>query len=338
MKTTNDNTKFTNRNTLTTALILTIVVLALPAYATTNVLVGSSESHSIEKFDSNGNWIKTFASTGPWIPLGIAASPVTEDLFVVTNTATNILRYKKSGAQLGLKGSYWSTFSLPASANNNPAQALLFDSSGNLYVATAYGTSGYQVEISKYSASQLSKMSPVPAGSPIITTAGRGDQMAWDVFGNICIASFISPNTVQCYNPGTGTLTFDYASEIQAQGIQPDGLAFGPNNNLIVNSLFTGEVWIEATEQTGPMNMLASGMVHDLGWLSVDSDGKLYAPSYNNPEGRYNSEPYPCYFYACMDTDFSSDVIYKIDPSSGAVTNFITNHIWGPYQMIFVPF
>jgi hypothetical protein len=29
----------------------------------TNELVGSAESHSIEKFDSSGNWIKTFAST-----------------------------------------------------------------------------------------------------------------------------------------------------------------------------------------------------------------------------------------------------------------------------------
>jgi DNA-binding beta-propeller fold protein YncE len=330
--------KFTIGKTSIAALFLTIAVLALPAYSVTNELVGSSESHSIEKFDNNGNWIKTFASTGPWIPLGIAASPVTEDVFVVTNTATNILRYKKSGALFGPKGAYWSTFSLPASANDNPAQSLLFDSSGNLYVSTAYGTSGYQVEIFEYPASQLSKMSPVPTGSPIITTAGRGDQMAWDVFGNLCIASFAAPNTVQCYDPATGTLTFDYASEIQAQGIQPDGLAFGPNNNLIANSLFTGEIWAEATEQVGPMNLLASGMVYDLGWIAVDSAGELYAPSFNNPGGRYNSEPYPCYFYACMDTDFSSDVVYKIDPGSGTVTNFITNHIWGPYQMIFVPF
>ncbi len=330
--------KFTIDKTSIATLCLTVAILALPAYAVTNELVGSSESHSIEKFDSNGNWIQMFASTGPWIPFGIAASPVTEDVFVVTNTATNILRYHKSGAEFGPKSAYWNTFSLPASANGNPAQSLLFDSSGNLYVATAYGTSGYQVEIFEYSAKELLKMSPVPSGSPIITTAGRGDQMAWDVFRNLCIASFIAPNTVQCYNPSTGTLTFDYASEIQSQGIQPDGLAFGPNNNLTVNSLFTGEIWVEATEQVGPMNLLASGMVHDLGWLAVDSNGMLYTPSFYDPEDRYESEPYPCYFYACMDYRFTSDVIYKIDPSSGAVTNFITNHIWGPYHMIFVPF
>ncbi|MGO8986761.1 MAG: hypothetical protein ACLPHI_05220 [Terriglobales bacterium] len=318
------------------ALTLTIAFLAIPAHAVVNELVGSSESHSLEKFDSSGNWIKTFASTGPWVSLGIAASPVTGDVFVATNTQT-ILRYSKSGASFGPKGTYWSTFSLPSSANGNPGEGLLFDPSGNLYVATYFGTSGYQVEIFKYSASQLSKKTPAPAGLPIVTTVGRGDQMAWDVFGNICIASFIAPNTVQCYDPGTGILAFDYASEIQPPGIQPVGLAFGPNNNLIVDSFFNAQVWVEGTERSGPMNLLASGMIHDVLFLAVDSAGMLYLPSFHNPEGRYEGSNF-CSFYACMDYDFSSDVVYKIDPTSGTVTNFITSHIWGPYQMIFVPF
>jgi hypothetical protein len=323
------------RNALV-ALSVMIAVLASPSHAVVNELVGSSESHSIEKFDSSGNWIKTFASTGPWISLGIAASPATGGVFVATYTPT-ILRYTKSGASFGPKGSYWSSFTLPSSANGNPAEGLLFDASGNLYVATYYGTSGYQVEIFKYSASQLLKKTPVPSGAPIVTTTGRGDQMAWDAFGNICIASFIAPNTVQCYNPGTGTLTFDYASEIQPQGIQPVGLAFGPNNNLTVTSFFNGQLWVEGTEQAGPMNLMASGMTHDVEFLAVDSFGMLYLTSFHNPEGRYEGSNF-CSFYACMDYDFSSDVVYKIDPNTGTVTNFITNHIWGPYQLIFVPF
>jgi hypothetical protein len=61
------------------SLCLAIAIFASPAYAVTNELVGSSESHSIEKFDSAGNWTNTFASTGPWISMGIAASPVTDD-------------------------------------------------------------------------------------------------------------------------------------------------------------------------------------------------------------------------------------------------------------------
>jgi len=315
------------------------IALAAPANLLANELVGSSESHSIEKFNSSGVWMKTFASTGPWIPLGIAASPVTNDVFVATNTgptANIILRYHSGGAPLGPSGSYWSTFDLFPYFSQNPVQALLFDDSGNLYVASEYGTSGYQVEILEFTAAQLLKKNPVPSGTPIKTTVGRGNQMAFDVFGDICIASFIAPNTVQCYNPTTGALAFDYASEIQAAGIQPDGLSFDPNNRLTVNSLFTGQVWTEAVERTGPMIELASGLTHDLGYIAADS-GFLYVPSYHNPEGRYEGSN-PCTFYACMDYDTSSDVVYKIDPGTGAVTNFISSHVWGPYQMIFVSF
>src|SRR5271169_1403886 len=72
-----------------------------------------------------GTWIKTFASTGPWIPLGIAASPVTSDVFVATNTGpTNniILRYHSGGSPLGPSGSYWSTFDLFPYFSQNPVQ------------------------------------------------------------------------------------------------------------------------------------------------------------------------------------------------------------------------
>jgi hypothetical protein len=109
-------------------------------------------------------------------------------------------------------------------------------------------------------------------------------------------------------------------------------------NNLTANSVFTGEIWTEAVEQSGPMKLVASGMIEDVGWLAVDSSGMLYLPSFNNPGTRYETSPYVCYFYSCMDYDFNSDVIYKIDPGTGTVTNFITQHIWGPYQMIFVSF
>jgi hypothetical protein len=318
------------------ALCLTVAILTLPAYAVTNELVGSAASHSIEKFNSSGTWIKTFASTGPWIPVSIAAGPTTHDVFVSTFTQT-ILRYHSSGTPLGPSGSYWSTFNLN-DPNGNPAGSLLFDSHGNLYVATNFGTSGYVVKIYKFLASQLVTSSPVATGSPIITTLGRGDQMAWDNFGNLCIGSFDSPYDVQCYNASTGALTFDYAAEIEPLGIQPAGIAFGPKNNLTASSLFTGQIWTEAVEQTGPMNLLATGTVQpaEVGWLAVDTAGMLYLPEWHNASARYGSCVSP--LYACVDYDFSSDIVYKIDPTSGALTNFISTHLWGPYQMIFVPF
>ena len=320
-----------------------IALLAIPAGAVTNVLVGSSESHSLEKFNTAGTWTGTFASTGPWVSIGIAVSPVApHDVFVATNTGPThnvILRYTSAGTPYGPGGSYWSTFDLFSKFSQNPVQSLLFDSKGNLYVASQYGTSGYHVVILKFTAAQLTLKNPAPSGIPIATTVGRGNQMAFDVFGNVCIASFIAPNTVQCYNPTTAALEFDYAAEIQAAGIQPVGLSFGPNNNLTVSSVFAGQVWVEEVEHVGPMKKIASGLVADVGYLAVDGGGMLYLPSYHNPEGRYESAaPDDCTYYACMDYDTTSDVIYKIDPATSKVTNFIHTHAWGPYQMIFVPF
>jgi DNA-binding beta-propeller fold protein YncE len=322
------------KNTLV-AFCLTLALLAIPANAVVNELVGSSESHSIEKFDNNGNWIKTFASTGPYVVNGLAASPVTGDVFATTNTPT-ILRYTKTGAAFGPKGSYWSSFNLSSLVGSNTIDSVLFDSSGNLYVATYYGTGGYQVVIIRFAAKEILKASPTSSGT-IATNLNRGFQMAWDVYGDLCLASWDS-ETVQCFNPGTGALVFDYASEMKGL-LEPGGLAFGPDNILTVSDLFTGEVWVEAVPRQGPMNELASGMVHDVYALAADNSGALYLPSFHNPEGRYEGQyPYDCTYYACMDGDFSSDLVYKIDPATGAVTNFIATHIWGPYQMIFVPF
>ena len=337
MKTTSNNKRFALGKTLTAVLCLTIALLALPTYAVTNELVGSAESHSIEKYDSSGNWIKTFASTGPYYTVGFAASPTTGDVFVSTFTST-ILRYTKTGASFGPNGSYWSTFNMSALVGSNPLQALLFDSSGDLYLATNYGESGdgYTVEIFEYSAKELLKKTPVPVGPPILTTVEQGGQMAWDAFGDICIASWYAPQGVQCYNPSTGALVYDYSPEFLNAGIEPIGLAFGPNNILTVSDLFSGQVFAEATARTGPLNLIATGTVQpsDVGFLAVDSAGNLYLPEWHNVGGRYAG----CIFYSCVDYDTSSDIVYQINPTKGTITNFISSHLWGPYQMIFVPF
>jgi DNA-binding beta-propeller fold protein YncE len=240
MKTAHRNTnnkRFALGKTLTATLCLTIALLALPAYAVTNELVGSAESHSIEKFDSTGNWIKTFASTGPYYPVGIAVSPLTGDVFATTLTDT-ILRYTKGGTPLGQSGSFWDTFNTVAVTAGNPPEALLFDANGNLYVAT-------------------------------------------------------------------------------------------------------GEVYTEAVAGVGPMNQLATGTVQpaEVGFLAVDSSGNLYLPEWHNVAARYGgAAPYFCTYYSCQDYDVTSDMVYEINPTSGAQFNFVKYRLWGPYQMIFVPF
>lgn len=319
------------------------IALTVPAAAVENILVGSSESHSIEKFSISGGWRQTFASTGPWIAFGIAVSPKTNDVFVATNTSAGsniILRYTSAGAPFGPKGTFWSSFDLFPILGTNPVQSVLFDPEGNLYVASYYGVAGNTVEVLKFPPLQLLNKHPKPTTTATVTTTlGRGDQIAFDRLGNLCVASILVPNDVQCFNSSTGALVWDYASEFAGFNatIQPVGLAFGPNNNLYVSSVFAGQIVFEQTEHSGPMVSLTAGLVHDIGYITVDSAGTLYVPSYHNPEGRYEGST-PCNFYACMDYDTSSDVVYKINPSTGAVTDFITTHLWGPYQMIFVPF
>ena len=199
MKATNSNERFALVQNLTVVLCPAIALFDLSAHAVTNELVGSAESHSIERFDNNGNWIKTFASAGPYYTVGFAASPVTGGVFVSTFTAT-ILRYANRGASFGPNGSYWSTFNMSSLVGANPPQAA------------------------------------------------------------------------------------------------------------------------------------------EVGFLAVDRTGNLYLPEWHNVAARYRGQPPDfCTYYSCQDADTRSDIVYKIDPASGAVTNFISNHLWGPYQMIFVP-
>ena len=99
-----------------------------------------------EEFTTSGTWIRTFATTGPYAPLALAQSPVTGDIFVTTiwgsgpaagQLTNRILRYHEKG----VFDVNWDTFTVECGACPSAAtQSLLFDPSGNLWVATAYGT------------------------------------------------------------------------------------------------------------------------------------------------------------------------------------------------------
>jgi streptogramin lyase len=297
----------------TAALVCGVAALGLvAARAEADVLVTSSASHSIEWFNNSGTWIDTFASTGPRTPLGIAQSPSTKDVFVSTPTTT-ILRYGSNGQP----SAYWDTFTIPSDAGANGIEGLVFDSSGNLYVGTQLGTSGATQIIYIYPAPSLSSLHPAP-GSQIATGLKRGDQLAFDPAGNICIAAFID-ETVRCFNPNTLAQVFDYNAEVLASGIsptiEPTGLAFDAAGHLYLNSTFAGQLIVEqGSGHSGPLTVLASGLIPEVEFLTLRA-GSLYMPSYT--------------------AGMSSDIVYKINASNGAVTNFITSHVWGPYQMIF---
>jgi hypothetical protein len=87
--------------------------LSQGATAAPTALVNSRESQSIEEFDTSGNWLRTFASTGPQVPVDIARNSETGDIYVATYTDT-ILRFDQTGNPSPISPA----FTLPVSTNN----------------------------------------------------------------------------------------------------------------------------------------------------------------------------------------------------------------------------
>jgi hypothetical protein len=299
-------------------------------------LVSSRQSHAIEAFDSEGAWRKTFASTGARTPFGLAQSPITGHVFVTTYTDA-ILRYDSSGNPID-----GAPLTIPA--DGNVTASALFSPTGELYVATYFGgSSTYAVNIYRYAAADVDLPSPVPSIIP--TDLIRGDQLAFDSAGDICLAAFAS-ETVKCYAPG-GALAYDYhAALLSATGatatVEPAGVAFDNTGRLFVSSVFAGDVLSEASVH-GPVSAIATKLISDVQYITFDAYQNLYVTTYHQAETRFPNpsctdqccpEAPACWYYDCQDSDFSSDVIYRIAPN-GTPAPFIAGHIYGPHQMIF---
>jgi hypothetical protein len=328
------NSRPTSNNTMLRKmcfLVLSLSILVIPSLARADILASSNESHSIEWFSRNGTWLSTFATTGPRTPYGLAASPsgpASGDVFVATFTGT-ILRYHSNGQPT----SNWDSFTIPP--DGNPVESVLFDPvSGDLWVATYFGESGYVANLYRYGAASLTAPNPQLIDT-IPTGLRRSNQMAFDRQRNLCVASYFG-DEVRCFDPITHAQTFDYNAELVAGGIAaPGGFAFDAQNHLYVNDAF-GQVGIEQVPHVGPIVILAQGLTTPVLFAALSSTN-LYATSFHNANTRLGG----CLLgngsaaYACNDYDFTSDTVYKIDPITGAVTNFISSHLWGPYQLIF---
>ena len=303
-------------------------------HATQNFLVASLRSNSLEQFTTSGTWVRTFATTGPYAPYALAQSPVSGEIFVTTQvpsgaTAT-ILRYKANGTF----DTDWDTFTVSCGGcvGGPNTQSLLFDSAGNLWVATAYGNdfSGAPINILKYLAADLAKPNPVPQPNPILAPMYRGNQMAFNMSGDICIAGFIDED-VKCFNTSTGVMTQDYYDEIHASSvspiIEPVGLAFDGANRMYLTSVFSGQLAKE-TSPGGSIVLLATltSAPNLLESNIVLRGSHLYASVFQYP----------------APTVSTPDPVYEVT-TSGIVTNFIygtappalgNDHIWGAGWMI----
>jgi hypothetical protein len=242
----------------------TLLIAALAASVTLHaqdILVASSRSNSIEQFSTSGTWLRTFATTGPYAPNALAQSPLTGDIFVTTIWASGpsvgqltniILRYHSNGPF----DVNWDTFTVECgSCPSSATQSLLFDSSGNLWVATAYGKDlGAPIYIQKYLATDLTLPNPSAVPYPKITAPMyRGNQMAFNTSGNICIAGFIDQD-VRCFDSSTGVPTTNYSAQIN-HSIEPTGLAFDAANRLYLTSVFGGQLAKELTVPIGNIEL-----------------------------------------------------------------------------------
>jgi hypothetical protein len=316
-------------------ILIGVFAAAASLHAAGHILVASNRSNSLEEFNTSGTWLRTFASTGPYGPIALAQSPLTGEIFVSTTWASGssvgqltnrILRYEPNG-HFNVD---WDTFTVACgSCPTAQTQSLLFDSFGNLWVATAYGTDlGGPIYILKYLAANLKLPNPSAEPMPIKATLYRGNQMAFNGSGDLCIASFIDGD-VQCFDTSTAALTHDYSTEIHhssVDGIEPGGLAFDGNNRMYLTSIFTGQV-VKEVNPGGPIEHLAT--------LTSQLDGNLVLHGANLYTSTYNVSPL---------TFSSPDPVYEVSSGSGAVTKFIhgtaapglgNDHIWGAYWMIF---
>jgi hypothetical protein len=325
---------------MSTRLVIAVFAAMLGSaslHATERILVASNRSNSIEEFNTSGTWLRTFATTGPYAPVALAQSPTNGDIFVTTTWASGpqagqltnpgkILRYDENG-HFDVD---WDTFTVVCGPNPCPTtqtQSLLFDSSGNLWVATAYGTDlGAPIYIFKYLAANLKLPNPPAQPSPIMADMLRGNQMAFNVSGDLCIAGFLDRD-VQCFNTATGAKTHDYSAEIVASGlsIAPVGLAFDGNDRMYLTDVFGGQVAKEVNPG-GPIKLLAT--------LPSQLDGNLVLRKANLYTSTFNVAP---------PTFSTPDPVYDVS-TSGTVSKFIygtappalgNDHIWGAYWMIF---
>lgn len=302
--------------------------------AAEHVLVASSGSHSLEEFDTSGNWTRTFATTGPYAPVAMAQSPKTGEIFVTTEVPSGdynrVLRYHPDGTF----DANWDTFTVTCQGcGGGGTESLLFDSDGNLYLATHYGEDfGDPIYIFKYLAQDLQQANPTQLPASIHTQMVRGDQMAFKSADEICIAGFIDED-VKCFNTSSGAQTADYYAEIHAAkvspGIEPGGLAFDSSGRLYLTSIFGGQVARE-TAPGGPIVQLAQVTANP-----GELDGNLVIRGDQIFTTTYSTQP------ATLSTP---DSAVSISMSTGAITKFISGsaapqlgkaHIWGAYWLIF---
>jgi hypothetical protein len=183
------------------------------------------------------------------------------------------------------------------------------------------------VYIFEYLATDLTKPNPPAQPVPIVASMFRGNQMAFNTSGDLCIAGFIDQD-VKCFSTSTHAQTADYYAEIHKSGISPAGLAFDGNDRMYVTSVFGGQV----AQEVSP-----GGTIVPLATLTASPsqlDGNLVLRGPDLYTTAFNTEPptfsTPDPVYQVSTTGIVKKLIYETAPPA------LGNDHWGAYWMTFL--
>ena len=204
-----------------------------------NLYVANNQGNTIEKFSQSGADLGVFASHGLNYPTGLAFWGDT--LYVANDGNNSIESFDSNGNDLG-----------PYELGLNSPQGLVFDGSGNLFVANTGGGTPGNGTIEEFDREGYDLG---------VFAAGLNDPegLAFDSFGNLYVADH-GDNSVERFAPDGndgGTLS-------SAGFNAPWGLAFDARGNLYVSN--EGNGIIEEFSSTGA----------DLGEFAYDGGGATF--------------------------------------------------------------
>ena len=252
------------------AVFLAVSAITFSSSAHADIFLATSQgTNQILAYDTNGRFLRVFASAGGLLmPSGIAIGP-DRNVYVSSTGNNQVLRYDlATGAPLGVFAS-GNGLSSPLSLAWGPDQNLYVASFGTARIFRYAGTTGALLRILG------------GPGEPLNSPGG----MAFGPDGNLYVAS-TGTNQVLRYNPAAGFLNvFASGGGLRA----PTGIAFGRDSHLYVSSAGSNQV-LRYHGGTGAfLGVFAStgGMANPLG-LTFGPDGHLYVANLNNQVLRYN--------------------------------------------------
>jgi hypothetical protein len=281
------------RNRLRTAGAAALGLLAACASAQ-QVYVANDGDGTIQRYSTNGTWLGDFANTGTAGPLYLAWQG--NYMYVAAYNDDQILEYNRAGQQVGVF----------ADTISNP-KALLFDSSGDLYVSTLFGPGNDSV---------IQEFAPNGTLIQNIDTIGlRSDQMGWGPNGDLDVADFINSD-IQEYNPTTGAYDGEFTDNAMS-GIYSEGpLAFSGSYAYTANT-FSSEFY----ELDSAGDVVTS-------WYNPSQPGQAGGAMENFTIGPNGT------LYA---VDSASDNIWMYGPGGTSLGLFSGSHMNDPYDMAFGP-